>query len=362
MSSSMLIEKISSIQDDYIQLLDQILPLLKTQPSAGVLDAISLFWTRHIDSIRLFLEYHLPEKACYAFTAATCLDYSAGDHLPFLLLGNYHILDDPLGKYSEIVNRIPDEETKDAFFSQVLTTAEKNKEVLSCVDKSILVLPLRIMNQASMTDEFIDLVDKAFLGLLTGVETITDYFEKCKSLEDVCAFGVPHFEKLVLLSEDDQTSRPFNLRFKDAVSSVEPFIYPNGSEAMAFFHLVGGYLAQALDVIFSSFQYQFTPFIPTRITLHYVLLLSKCMEIEGIPNSKLFKMVVANRLYHLFDQSQVQGLTASEFVQKRSEYHFEEVLFSRLEKEGVNETNFMEIDISKTVHEELKAFLNYLAH
>lgn len=362
MSSSMLIEKISSIQDDYIQLLDQILPLLRTQPSAGVLDAISLFWTRHIDSIRLFLEYHLPEKDCYAFTAATCLDYSAGDHFPFLLLGDYHVLDDPLGKYSEIVNRIPNEETKEALFRQVLTTAEKNKEVLSCVDKSILVLPLRILNQASTTDGFIDLVDKAFLGLFTGLKTITDYFEKCKSLEDVCSFGVPHFEKLILLSENDQTSRSFNLRFKDAVSSVEPFLYPNHTEAMAFYHLVGGYLSQALDVIFSSFEYQFTPFIPTRISLHYVLLLSKCMLVGGIPASKLFKMAVGNRLFQLFDQSQVEGMTTSAYAQKSNEYRFEEVLFSRLEKEGINEINFLETDISNMVTEELKAFYDYLAH
>ena len=95
-------EKMNQIQIEYKILLQKLLPKLKSEFSVQALDEINLFWYRHMDIVRLYLASEFAGAESYVFTAATYLDYDDNEHLPFLLLGKQHVLDDPLSKYSAI--------------------------------------------------------------------------------------------------------------------------------------------------------------------------------------------------------------------------------------------------------------------
>ena len=94
--------KINSIQEEYKNLLITLLPRLKSSMSKEALDDINLFWIKHMDAVELYLQAIFAGEESYVFTASTYMDYDDQEYVPFLLLGKKHILDDPLGKYSEI--------------------------------------------------------------------------------------------------------------------------------------------------------------------------------------------------------------------------------------------------------------------
>ena len=92
-----MITRIKGIQIEYKELLSKLSPKLKSGQVPEALDELNLFWLRHIDEVQLYLKYWLYGEDCYIFTAATFMDFNDNEHLPFLLMGEKHILDDPLG-------------------------------------------------------------------------------------------------------------------------------------------------------------------------------------------------------------------------------------------------------------------------
>lgn len=100
MNSNLLLNKIHLIQIEYKKLLVSLLPKFKSGYAPEALDEINLFWIRRIEEVKLYLKNWFPGKNSYVFTAATFMDFDDNEHLPFLLMGNKHILDDSLSKYS----------------------------------------------------------------------------------------------------------------------------------------------------------------------------------------------------------------------------------------------------------------------
>ena len=90
------------IQDSYAKLLSVLIPELESGRVPEALDEINLFWIRNIDVVQLYLKAMFSGNESYVFTAATFMDFDDKEHLPFLMIGEKHILDDPLNRYSEI--------------------------------------------------------------------------------------------------------------------------------------------------------------------------------------------------------------------------------------------------------------------
>ena len=149
MKSNLLLNKIHLIQTEYKELLTALLPKLKSSHAPEALDEINLFWLRHIEEVQLYLKAWFPGENSYVFTAATYMDYSDKEHLPFLLMGDKHILDDPLSKYAEIRNRMPEGKDAEFLYKQIGITAEDNLKLLENVHEEILILPLRLLNQSN---------------------------------------------------------------------------------------------------------------------------------------------------------------------------------------------------------------------
>ena len=108
MKSNLLLNKMHLIQAEYKELLTALLPKLKSRYVPEALDEINLFWLRNIEDVQLYLRAWFPGENSYIFTAATYMDYDDKEYLPFLLMGDKHILDDPLSRYAEIQSKMPE--------------------------------------------------------------------------------------------------------------------------------------------------------------------------------------------------------------------------------------------------------------
>jgi len=171
-------EKMTQIQIEYKTLLQKLLPKLKTEFSVQALDEINLFWYRHMEIVRLYLASEFAGAESYVFTAATYLDYDDNEHLPFLLLGRQHVLDDPLSKYSAICKDLTDDKASHKLYEQIGKTAEDNIKIIENCQGNIFVVPLRLFNQHDSTKEFFELGERTFASLFIDIEGLKDFFLK----------------------------------------------------------------------------------------------------------------------------------------------------------------------------------------
>ena len=171
-------EKMTQIQIEYKTLLQKLLPKLKTDFSVQALDEINLFWYRHMDVVRLYLAFGFAGDESYVFTAATYLDYDDNEHLPFLLIGQQHIVDDPLSKYSSICKNLADGKASHTLYDQIGKTAEDDIKIIENCQGRIFVVPLRLFNQYASTKEFFELGERTFASLFIDIEGLKDFFSK----------------------------------------------------------------------------------------------------------------------------------------------------------------------------------------
>ena len=359
MKSNLLLNKVISIQNMYVDLLSTLLPKLKSNHAPEILDEINLFWIRNIDIIQLYLKYMFSGSESYVFTAATYIDFEDNEHLPFLLMGKKHIFDDPLSRYSEICNKmlINSSDTK-TLYKQIIITIQDNIKILKNVENNILILPLRLFNQSNKYKYIFKIGEKTFINLFTGIENLTDYFYKCSSINDIMKYIRKDIDKLLIFSENDDMSLSFEKRFKITLSRAGYMIDNNKSDSYNFYLLIFGYLQQAIDIIVSCIEYVCIPYIRYPMTFHYVSLLLENMINSDEISVLRYKMNVAFMVSKLCDKKQLTLLPLNEFLKKNQEYHFDKKLFSTLEKNGINKDNFFNYKIIPFIKDELEKFYN----
>lgn len=361
MKSNLLLNKIHLIEIEYKELLLALLPKLKSSNAPEALDEINLFWLRHIEEVQLYLKAWFPGENSYVFTAATFMDFEDREHLPFLLIGDKHVLDDPLIKYSEIRSRMPEGKDADFLYKQIGITAEDNLKLLENVHEEILILPLRLSNQSNAHNSLYSIGEQAFVSLFDGIDSISDYFSKCTSFDDIMQFACEDIEKLVMFSEDDDASLPFEDRFRIALTKTPFLVDENKPDSKNFFILVYGCIQQAIDVIVSCVEYGCIPYIRYPVSFHYISLLSECMlDIEHIITLR-FKMSVAYVVYQLCDKDRLVTVRLEEFLKKKREYDFSSELFRALAEHNVNEKSFLNHKITQLVIDELEKFYDILS-
>ena len=81
------------------------------------------------------------------------MDFEDNEHLPFLLMGDKHILDDPLSKYSEIRSKMPDGKDTEFLYEQIGVTAEDNLKLLENVHGEIFVTGNTVIDALHMVVE-----------------------------------------------------------------------------------------------------------------------------------------------------------------------------------------------------------------
>lgn len=353
MKSNLIMNRIFAIQSEYKDLLEKLLPKIRDDHSLAALDEINLFWVRHIDAVQLFLRMWFPGENSYAFTAATFLDYDDGEHLPFLLMGDKHVLDDPLSAYSIIYSNMPEGSIADNLLFHIVKTVEDNIKILKNALDTILIMPLRQLSRLDADCSQYKVGEQLFLSLFIGVESIEDYFSKCVSFDDVLQVGRGDIEKVVMLSESDDTSLPFKKRFYIALQETKSAIDPKNTDAFNFYMLVYGCIQQAVSIAYSCIDYDCVPYIRNQVAIHYFSLLTESMLDNTQIITARYKMFVAFAVHNLCDKDRLSAISTEEFIRKTRKYKFYSRLFQALSEKGINEKSFIKRSITQIVLEEL---------
>ena len=124
---------------------------------------------------------------------------------------------------------------KDAEFlyKQIGVTAEDNLKLLENVGEKILILPLRILNQSNDYNSFYKVGEQAFVSLFNGINSVSDYFSKCESIDDIMQYARGDIGRLVMFSEDDDISLTFKERFQSALVGTQYMVDVNRTEEVS---------------------------------------------------------------------------------------------------------------------------------
>lgn len=338
-----------------------LLPRIKSSHAPEALDEINLFWLHHIKEIQLYLKSWFPGNKSYAFTAATYMNYSNKEYLPFLLMGDKHVLDDPLCRYAETLRNVPASANAEILYNQIGITAENNLKILEEISGDIFVLPFRLSNQSYDNGTLYQCGERVFINLFNDINSLDEYFTKCNSIEDIIQYAREDIGNLILFSEDDDFSLSIKERFRSAITGTQYMIDINKSDSYNFYCLVFGYLQQAFDVIASCVEYGCIPFITSSVSLHYIALLSNNMlEIENVAMFR-YRMIVAYILYRLCDKNRLSTVCFDVFIKKKHQFHFDSKLFHSLSEHEINEYNFSNHLIAPEISDRLEEFYAYLS-
>ena len=359
MKSNLLINKINELQKDYQTLLTKLLPSLKASRSASSMDEINVFWYRHIEMVQLYLRTVFPSNESYVFTASTFLDYDDSEHLPFLLIGEKHVLDDPLCKYAEMCNKMPKDSVSETLYNQIVLTVEDNIKILENCCDSILILPMRLLNQSVDNKEFYEIGLKTFLGLFDNICSLNDYFNKCINIDDIINYAKDGIETIVMFSETDDSSLSFSERYKVACEENHYMLDDTKTDGYNFFMLVFGCIQQAIDIIVSCLEYGCIPYVRYPVSLHYIALLSKSMMELGHMPILRYKMSAAFVLHNLYDKERLNISSSNGLVSKIRDYGFSDKLFTKLSANNINENTYLDYSIKQLVLDELEDFYRF---
>lgn len=357
--------EINYIQQNYRQLLLELLQCLNTTNTVEVLDEIAVYWTRHIAAVRLFLET-IQRNDRYVFTGVSRLDYQDNEHLPLLLFCDKPILDDPLSKYVAMSKKLSNEGSLRNFHDQVCRTMKDNLRVLTDLNQSVVVLPFRILNQANYHQlkdpNFLrDTAKELFIHLFQDIEDFDDYFGKCSNLQSIQRYLRKDAEKFLLFTEYDDKSLPLEKRFQNAISQIKDFVDSNSSDALNFFRIVYGAILQAVDIVFSCEAYRCIPYIRYPVALHYVFMIMQMVYPKEEFLDLRFKTIIPYITHNAVDKKVLASVPLTKFLEKKRQYCFSQKVYKKLRDSGLNEQNFnLNQSTVLIVRNELDLFYKFL--
>lgn len=359
MKLNLLQNNILEIQNEYKGLLADLLPRIKSSNALEALDEINLFWHCHISEVHLYLKNWISEENTYVFTAATYLDFDTKEYLPFLLMGDNHIFDDTLCKYSKTYNMLSSNKYTDSLYNFIKLVVQDNLKLLDNLKNEVLIFPLNLVNQLIDYDLFIKAGEVVFTSLFEDINSFKDFFEKCKTVDDIVAHGCENFEDIIMLSEYDDHSLSFHERFRLAVENSKYINSEGKSDAYIFYMLVYGYIQQAIDIISMCIDYGCIPFIRHPVSLYYVSMLGENMKkVKNIANL-MFKMNIAFIVYDLFDFDRFVGFNLDTHLNEIKAYMFSKKLFDNLSEHGIDKNSVLGKNVFEIINEELKLFYTY---
>lgn len=349
MNYSLLRDEIKQIQQEYKTLLYNLLPLLKAKHSMVALDEINLFWVKYIDIVKLFLKTEISGMNSYVFTAATYMDVEDNEQYPFLLLGDQHILDDPLCKYAEICIKMPDGKVLELLYQQIIKAAEDDIRVINTCEDQIIILPLRLLNSPKEDNPLLNLGEQIFLSMFPTITSMEMYVQKCSNFSDIVQYGIPNLSEIIMFSEDDDKTIPFEERFRAAINNAPGMVDKTKSDAENFFMLVYGFVQQAIDVIVSCEEYRCIPYIRYPVALNYISLIAgNLLHMEYI-REMCFKMSIAFIVYNLCDKEKLSQEGFIVFLSCRDKVSFSDRLFASLEEKGITHETYLKYPVREYV-------------
>lgn len=338
MSSNHLEKQISIIQKEYYQLLSELLQCMKNGDFMSALDEVCVFWQRKHKIVDLYLRNHFSGYDNYVFTAKTYVGYDEKEHLPFLLLGQKHVVDDSIYKFTEIYRNVQAQALASEMHEIIESIVSDNLALLSNLKDNVLILPFTFLNQASTHKVLYSAGESLFLSLFTELESMEDYFLKCNTIYDIEKYIKPEFKEVIVFSELEDLSQSFSNRFKQAITET-PFL--TETDSRAFFMIVYGNIQQAVNILLSCIEYNCIPFIRSNMPLHYTLLVSESMRsMYSNVETLRYKMLLANKIYNCCDVEKLAKKPLNQLLEDAQRVDLIDSLIKILNDKGVNEKNF----------------------
>lgn len=314
MKNNLLLEKIAVLQNEYKDLLIKLIPYIENGVVTSALDEIVIFWNANLDLIQIFLSSYVAQTESCVFAAATYMDIDDKENYPFMLVGDMHIMDDPLQKYCEMCRKMGQNQVVGVFLEQIVLTAKDNIKIIEQCKEEIIVLPLRLFNQNPEDSIVFQIGEKIFASLFKDISSIKEYFEKCHTFEDIILHAREDIGNIILFDKNDNKHLSLNDRFKRSVLNVPHLIEDELSEAKLFYQMVYGSILNAVDIIVSCLEYGVNPLIRNPAVLNYFLqLIGNFQDIEMLSQIR-YKACIANLIYRVCDKYQLSHKGFKRFV------------------------------------------------
>jgi len=306
--------------------------------SIAIIDEINVFWRKNRKLVEFALRNFVRPYDAYAFTAATILDVKDFEHYPFVSLGKFHIWDDPIYKYANIVGKTPNLDFNAKMREQVIATVTDNLKILEMAEGIIYILPIRYLT--SDTSQLAYKVGmQAFLSLFDREFSFEEYKKKFRSIEDVKISLRSEIEQSIIFTEDEDTSVAFETRFAKYKDTTTLPLSKDVCDAEIFWFAIFSYLSQAFDILSICIEYQLNPYVRFDVAFKYMIILSDNFSDKKEIQNMIFKGVVAHILHRTFDKEKAKLLDFKRYYKIIQESDFDSRLFSQLEQQGVTINN-----------------------
>lgn len=351
MKKNLLIQEIKILQNEYRELLAKLLVYIEKDSILVALDEIVVFWMRHMDLVQLFLRSHAIHNQCYIFTAATYMDIADKENYPFMLLGDLHIMDDPLGRYCELCTKMQKDEISTEFWQQIVLTAKDDIRIIEECFGYIYVLPIRLINQLSDIKELMRISEQAFVNLFQDINSLKEYFSLCETFDDVIEHLRDKAENVILLGNNDNKELSIKERLHNSISDMPHLFNGNYSESFMFYQIVFGGIQQAVDVLLTCMEYKMIPLIRYKVVLNYFLLLADNFRDVDKADELKYKTCITHLIYQICDKEKLSRKGFKHFISTIQEIEFGKTVFIEL-KTRVSFTDRLNFSVILPIIEE----------
>lgn len=358
MGKNFLINKVNNIQNEYLEMLLKIKDEIDTKDYIYIIDEINIFWYSHREAVTLYLSNITPQDKAYIFTGATFLDVDDFEHYPFVMMGDIHIVDDPLCKYSRIVPECKSQGFSETLRNQIICSVEDNIKILSKYSFAILILPLHLLYDNDM--KLISKVaNDAFLSMFSMENINIDiYFQNFSSIQDISSVLKPGIERYIVFDEREDLKKSLTERFKNYIDKTNVPLSEGKNDAFKFWMLVYSFIMQALDIILCCSNFNLIPYLRYGVTFQYVTLLGENFsEVKG-SRDMLFKCKIAHILYMIFDKEKIRDISFVQFYKSLNECNFSEKIEEHLSKNYLDLDNINVKQIVEMLNNNIEICLN----
>jgi len=261
-------EKLSSIQNEYLELLESIIPDID-KPWEDTIDRINLFWLQRKKTIIFAMRNYFPPQKTFLFTAATFLDYDAKEHFPFVVCDGVRIVDDSVCTYGNVVGKMEGETINKTIKEQLMFAIEDNIKVLKNCAQYLYILPISFLS-----DDNLDIIAKSsedvFLKLFEPkFDTLRDYFQCISSVEDLEKSLKPGIQQSLMFFSGDDRNLNLSERINNYIEDSQLSINLKGSPiSKIFLSAVYAPIVQSLKILFLCAQYNIIPYLRYDVAFH----------------------------------------------------------------------------------------------
>jgi len=321
-------QALESIQSDYLNLLLLLKNQLSEKTHAAILDNINIFWCKHKRFIDSTLRKLYKPFSAYIFTGAVSLDIAGNEHFPFVLLGDYHIFDDPVCSYiqtPESCNPIFDKRMK-----KVLQKAiENNLKILTECSERILILPMRFLIESNIED-LTKIGEDLFWALFQEPEFVKKEWSSIKTLEEIDKLLAPGAMRQILLSDEDDIRLNLSERLRLFINGQNLPFPPDVSDMYIFKPVVMSMIMQAVCIISTCVSFNMVPYIRYKPVFINVLYLENIFARDMGTRDLFLKMTIGHILHYRVDREECSSITYDTFYEFAVSYNLQEKIITEL--------------------------------